>query len=371
MKQNIKILIFLFCLIPAFAISQKKLIIKGTIPLFSNGTEISLHQILPKRLETQEKTFLTKLNKHSFEFVLNVKGAESYYLSASGQRSYAFILGPGKANIAISDSIFRKVTITDNQTETEYEKYDSYKNDEEAKYRWDRNEYANYTASKNIDSNVAKAKISEVNRLKMIADKNELKHCVDWIKEYPDSYINTKILYNQLFNMPDNDLKKIFLDLPARVKNNSWGNEIKYVINNLFVGTTAPDFAMADTTGTQISLSSFRGKYVLIDFWASWCIPCRAENPTLVKIMKKYKSRNFTILSISLDNEKKPWLKAINSDDLEWTHLSDLSGWGNPVRLNYYITLIPNNYLVAPNGKIIARNLQGDQLADFLNTLNL
>jgi hypothetical protein len=87
--------------------------------------------------------------------------------------------------------------------------------------------------------------------------------------------------------------------------------------------------------------------------------------------MKKYKSRNFTILSISLDSEKKSWLKAINSDGLEWTHLSDLSGWGNPVGLNYYINLIPNNYLIAPNGKIIARNLQGDQLVSFLNTLNL
>lgn len=244
---------------PVFAFSQKKLIIKGTITMFRDGTEISLHQILPKRLELNEKTFKTKLDKHSFEFVFNIEGAESYYLSANGQRSYVFILGPGKANIAINDSIFTKIIITDNQVETEYEKYDSYKNDEEALYRWYRTDYANYTASKNIDSNVAKAKISEVNRLKMVADRNELKHCLEWVKEHPDSYINTKILYNQLFNMPDNDLKKTFLDLPARIKNNSWGNEIKYVINNLFVGTTAPDFAMADTNGTQISLSSFRG----------------------------------------------------------------------------------------------------------------
>ena len=373
MTQNIKILILLFCLMPAFAIAQQRLIIKGTIPLFRDGTEISLQQIFPKRLETSEKTFLTKIGKHSFEFVLNVDGLESYQLSANGYRSYAFVLGPGNANIAISDSIFRKVIITDNIAEMEYQNYDSNKTQEEleGQYRWARANYDNYIASKNIDSNVAKDKRNEFYRLKALADKNEIKHCLDWIKEYPNSYINTKILYNQLFNMPDADLKKLFLDLPARVKNNSWGKELKYAVNNLLVGAIAPDFALADTNGTQISLSKFKGRYVLIDFWASWCVPCRAESPSLVRIMQKYKKRNFTILSVSLDNEKKAWLKAINSDNLDWTHLSDLRGWKNPVSTNYFITLIPSNYLVAPNGKIIARNLGGDQLAAFLNTLNL
>ena len=360
-------------MMPAFAIAQQRLIIKGTIPLFRDGTEISLQQIFPKRLETSEKTFLTKIGKHSFEFVLNVDGLESYQLSANGYRSYAFVLGPGNANIAISDSIFRKVIITDNIAEMEYQNYDSNKTQEEleGQYRWARANYDNYIASKNIDSNVAKDKRNEFYRLKALADKNEIKHCLDWIKEYPNSYINTKILYNQLFNMPDADLKKLFLDLPARVKNNSWGKELKYAVNNLLVGAIAPDFALADTNGTQISLSKFKGRYVLIDFWASWCVPCRAESPSLVRIMQKYKKRNFTILSVSLDNEKKAWLKAINSDNLDWTHLSDLRGWKNPVSTNYFITLIPSNYLVAPNGKIIARNLGGDQLAAFLNTLNL
>ena len=110
---------------------------------------------------------------------------------------------------------------------------------------------------------------------------------------------------------------------------------------------------------------------MLIEFWASWCLPCRGESFNLVRTIEKYKNRNFTILSISLDDEKRAWLKAINSDGLNWTHLSDLKGWENEVSTNYFITSIPINYLIDPSGKIIARNLRGDQLNTFINSLKL
>jgi len=128
------------------------------------------------------------------------------------------------------------------------------------------------------------------------------------------------------------------------------------------IGTDALDFTQADVTGKPLSLSSFKGKYVLLDFWASWCKPCRMENPNVVKVYNKFKDKNFTVLGVSLDQTKDPWLKAIQNDHLAWNHVSDLKYWQNEVAQLYHIQSIPGNFLIDPNGKIIARDLRGEDL---------
>jgi peroxiredoxin len=130
------------------------------------------------------------------------------------------------------------------------------------------------------------------------------------------------------------------------------------------IGNYAMDFTQNDTLGKPVSLSSFKGKYVLVDFWASWCGPCRRENPNVVKVFNKYKDRNFTILSVSLDrpDAKDKWLAAIHKDNLTWTHVSDLKYWDNAVAKQYGIRAIPQNLLLDPQGKIIAKNLRGEDL---------
>ncbi|WP_240348031.1 TlpA disulfide reductase family protein [Longitalea arenae] len=128
------------------------------------------------------------------------------------------------------------------------------------------------------------------------------------------------------------------------------------------VGTDAIEFTQNDTTGKPVSLNSFRGKYVLVDFWASWCKPCRMENPNVVTAYNKFKSKNFTVLGVSLDKAREPWIQAIKDDGLAWTQVSDLKFWNNEVARKYKIESIPQNFLIDPKGKIVAKNLRGPDL---------
>lgn len=128
------------------------------------------------------------------------------------------------------------------------------------------------------------------------------------------------------------------------------------------IGTQAPDITMSTPDGKTVSLSSFKGKYVLLDFWASWCGPCRAENPNVVAAFNKYKDKNFTVLGVSLDEKKENWEKAISDDGLSWTHISDLKRWESVAAKQYNIQAIPANFLIDTNGKIIARDLRGEAL---------
>jgi len=188
----------------------------------------------------------------------------------------------------------------------------------------------------------------------------------DFVTTHKDSYITplAVIRYNQI---AEDVLKTevLYNMLDPKIKATSMGQYIAQQITEGKVngnGTLLPDFSQPDTSGKAVSLSSLRGNYVLVDFWASWCGPCRQENPNLVAAFKKYQSKKFTVLGVSLDKAKEAWIDAINMDGLTWTHISDLQGWQNSVAQQFQIFNIPQNFLLDPDGKVIGKNLRGPAL---------
>lgn len=164
----------------------------------------------------------------------------------------------------------------------------------------------------------------------------------------------------------------MFQLLSPELQNSNTGKELAAMIEvgkKSMVGVAAPDFTQPSPEGTKISLSSFKGKYVLVDFWASWCGPCRAESPNLVKAYDQYKPKGFEIFSVSLDDKKDKWLKAVKDDGYTWLQAGDLKGWENEAAALFGVSGIPFNFLVDPNGIIIARNLRGEDLEKKLKEL--
>jgi peroxiredoxin len=195
---------------------------------------------------------------------------------------------------------------------------------------------------------------------------------VKYISEHPNSYIGAKELLAYTSTNTLNESIKLFNGLSAAIRESQVGKEIAdriALLSKVEEGKPAQDFTQSTPDGKSIRLSSYKGRYVLLEFWASWCGPCRAENPNLLKQYTLYNNKGFDVLSVSLDSDKGNWQKAIDKDGLPWTHVSDLKGWNNAVAVLYGIRAVPASFLIDPSGVITATGLRGETLNKKLESL--
>ncbi|MHA4894319.1 redoxin domain-containing protein [Pedobacter sp. PWIIR3] len=195
----------------------------------------------------------------------------------------------------------------------------------------------------------------------------------NFISSHTDSYVSFDLVSGRAIVVEEpKEVNELYAMLSQHLKDTQQGKVIGERIalaTKFSIGAPAENFSQADDKGKIVSLSDFKGKYVLIDFWASWCGPCRTEYPFLHKAYDKYKSKNFEIVGVSLDDKKSLWLNAIKDNSFDWVELCDLNGRKNAVAITYGVAAIPQSFLIDPNGKIIAKNLRGNDLLDKLDAV--
>lgn len=198
------------------------------------------------------------------------------------------------------------------------------------------------------------------------ADSQQKQTAKTFVRTHSSSYVSAFALLNYFsYNVDDKELDSLMTGLDPAVRNSYLGQQVDEVLRGAkltAIGKSAPGFTQKDVDGKEIMLSSFQGNYVLIDFWASWCGPCRLENPNVVKAYNRYHGKGFAIIGVSLDNQKDKWMAAIQKDGLHWTQVSDLKGWDNQVATIYGIKGIPINFLLDKEGKVVAKGLMGEAL---------
>jgi len=290
-----------------------------------------------------------------------VPGAKSMKAISYNRDIKQVFLENSKIKIASVDS-FANATIKGSKSHTAYVSWTDLTKEETAQSAALNKEYSEFYKKKDqAGMDKIDAAFDKLTEQKNIKNKQ-------YLKDNASSPIAMFVLKQYAgYDINADDVEPMFLALPEQLRASPAGKDMTEKLETAKktgVGKMAMDFTQNDTLGIPVSLSSFRGKYVLIDFWASWCGPCRQENPNVVKAFNAYNNKGFTVLGVSLDQPtaKDKWMKAIHDDKLTWTQVSDLKYWKNDVAVQYGIQAIPQNFLIDPQGKIVGKNLRGEAL---------
>lgn len=332
MKTRILLLLLFFIINTKGSAS---FIVKGTVHEKLNNLTMIIYPLYPHPtdLVKQESKCIIKGGK--FEFILEASGIEIYVIAITTiHESYSnvFYLLPRETTI-----VFKTANL---------DSYDLIGNDIHFEV---------------LDFNA---------ELVQLQKQDQTPFTLKWIENNIFSVLSPIRLYGLIKHLKDGELKKLYYLMPKENLKNSRGLELTYYIEKLSIDVVAPIFYQQDLNQKLVNLTDYRGKYLLLDFWASWCVPCRAETPYLIKAREKFKRNGFDILSVSLDDNVNLWKEATKKDNMRWDNVSDLKGWKNFVSKSLYkVSSIPANFLLDPSGKIIAKNLRGADLQKKLDEI--
>lgn len=301
-----------------------------------------------------------QVENNTYKFKGTIDLPEVYYLSVDDVKGFASVFTE-KSEINVTSDLndFKNPVISGSSAQRDYESY----TEKNSAYKDQLGEI--WSEIKAARENSDRALETELEEKYDSVDGQLKQHILDYAKQNNTSVVGAYVVMRNAYYYDENDLDPVVSNFDESISNSVYVKNLKErvaTLKSVAVGQPAVNFTMTDIDGNDLVLSSLYGKYLLVDFWASWCGPCRRENPNVVAAYKKFSDKGFDILGVSFDKDNDKWVDAVNVDNLTWHHVSDLKGWGNEAGKLYAVNSIPANILLDPEGKIIAKNLREEAL---------
>lgn len=331
--------------------------INGTVEGYDSGAVFLKKRVTGEWIDVDS----TESAQGKFSLKGKIEAPEMYYIFFGEERKRSSLFVENSDIIfSVKTEDLRNPDVKGSKAQDAYKQFTDEIKSFEDKLK---NLYQEYMAAQKDDN---KELLAQIDSTYEVISDDKTTFVKNYIGTNNKSVATPYILYRELSSSIEvNELDSLFKLMDASLSTSPYyiivDDKIK-VLRNVEIGKKAPDFTLNDTLGNPISLSSLKGQYVLIDFWAAWCRPCRAENPNNVKLYAKYHNKGFEILGVSFDKTREEWVKAINKDGLTWAQVSDLKGWDSAAGKLYGVSGIPHTVLLDKEGVIIAKNLRGEEL---------